>query len=187
MVRLIMLIGLPGSGKSTLAQQLLLGDNSLKLQLISTDAIRAQLFGDESIQGSWVLIWNQVKRQFLQAVEQILLKHASQAIYDATNASRKQRREVITLARECGFTQITGLWVDTPVQVCLERNQRRSRQVPEDVIWHMYRQYDVPPALSEGMDRLIRFNTNVYPAIIIDTGFRKYGNCDRTYEQEPHL
>ena len=188
MVRLIMLIGLPGSGKSTLAQQLLLGEEPLQIKLISTDAIRAQLFGDESIQGSWVLVWNQVKRQFQQAVEQISLKHATHAIYDATNAGRKQRREVITLARECGFTQITGLWVDTPVQVCLERNQRRSRQVPEDVIWHMYRQlYDVPPALSEGMDRLIRFNTNVYPALIIDTGFRKYGNCDRTHEQEPHL
>jgi predicted kinase len=182
-----MLIGLPGSGKSTLAQQLLLGDDSLKLQLISTDAIRAQLFGDESIQGSWILVWNQVKLQFQQAVEQISQLQVREAIYDATNAGRKQRREVITLARECGFTQITGLWVDTPVQVCLERNQRRSREVPEDVIWHMYRQlHDVPPALSEGMDRLIRFNTNVDPAIIIDTGFRKYGNCDRTYEKEPH-
>jgi predicted kinase len=188
MVRLIMLVGLPGSGKSTLAQQLLLGDDLLEPQIISTDAIRGQLFGDESIQGSWILVWDQVKRQFRQAVEQILLKNTSQAIYDATNASRKQRREVITLARECGFTQIIGLWVDTPLQVCLERNQRRSRQVPEDVIWHMYRQlYDVPPALSEGMDRLIRFNTNVYPAIAIDTGFRKYGNCDRTHKQEPPL
>lgn len=145
---LILLIGLPGSGKSYLAQQLLL--EAPQRQLISTDAIRYQLFGNEAIQGPWLLIWREVQRQFQQAVGQV--------IYDATNAQRRHRREVITLARAAGFTHITGLWVDTPVWLCLARNRRRQRQVPEDVILRMHRQLrDAPPTLQEGLDRLVHY------------------------------
>ena len=154
MIRLMLLIGLPGSGKSSLVRQLV--TECQQRPIISTDAIRAQLFGDENIQGSWLLVWYQVQSQFQQAVERIAQGQASEAIYDATNAARKQRREAIALARTTGFTHITGLWIDTPVQVCLERNQRRQRQVPEEVILHMYRQLqDAPPSLADGLDQLI--------------------------------
>lgn len=148
MARLILLIGLPGSGKSYLAQKLL----EPQRQLVSTDAIRYQLFGNEAIQGPWLLIWQEVQRQFQQAAS------AGEAIYDATNAVRRHRREVIALARATGFTQIIGLWVDTPVWLCLARNRRRQRQVPEDVIFRMHRQLkDAPPSLQEGLDRLIYY------------------------------
>lgn len=112
MSNLILLIGLPGSGKSSLAQQLLVES---RRQLISTDAIRRQLFGDEAIQGTWLLVWREVERQLQQAVIQIARGVVSEAIYDATNAQRRHRREVINLARATGFTKITGLWLDTPV------------------------------------------------------------------------
>lgn len=153
---LLLLIGLPGSGKSTLAQQLLA--EAPHRQLISTDAIRSQLFGDEAIQGPWLLVWREVQRQFQQAVVQISCGAATEAIYDATNVKRRNRREVIALARATGFTHITGLWLDTPVWLCLARNRRRDRQVPEDVIFRMHRQLrDAPPTLTEGLDRLIHY------------------------------
>jgi len=150
---LVILIGLPGSGKSTLARSLLTTDpNTL---LISTDGIRSQLFGDESIQGSWLKIWLEVRRQFQEAVRQIEVGQASLAIYDATNAVRKQRRQAINLARKTGFSHITGLWINTPLSVCLERNQARSRQVPEAVILRMDRRLQgAPPAIAEGLDAL---------------------------------
>ena len=69
MVKLILLIGLPASGKSSLAQNLLA--TQPKFKLISTDAIRKQLFGDEAIQGPWFLIWQELQRQFQQAAIQI--------------------------------------------------------------------------------------------------------------------
>ncbi|WP_392531641.1 AAA family ATPase [Nostoc sp. C117] len=159
---LILLIGLPGSGKSTLAKQLLA--ECPQMQLISTDAIRGQLFGSQAIQGSWLLIWQEVERQFQQAIST-----GNTAIFDATNAQRGNRREVITLARDFGFTQITGIWVNTPVWLCLARNKRRSRQVPEEIILRMHRQLrDAPPSLEEGLDSLI-----LYPESW------EYGNCDR--------
>jgi len=156
MVRLILLIGLPGSGKSSLAKQLLAEDP--RRQLISTDVIRSQLFGDEAIQGPWLLIWRSVELQFQQAVVQISRGAASVAIYDATNAQRRHRREVIAFARATGFTHITGLWLDTPVWLCLTRNKKRDRRVPEEAIFRMHRQLrDAPPTLPEGLDHLIRY------------------------------
>ena len=156
MAKLILLIGLPGSGKSSLAQQLLAEDP--RRLLISTDAIRRQLFGDEAIQGPWLLLWREIQRQFQQAVVQISQRAAGEAIYDATNAQRRHRREVIALARATGFTHITGLWLDTPVWLCLARNKKRARKVPEDVIFRMHRQLrEATPTVQEGLDYLIRF------------------------------
>jgi len=165
MTKLLLLIGLPGSGKSTLAKQLLA--ECPQMQLISTDAIRGQLFGSEAIQGPWLLIWREIRQQFQQAIafaERFVEKRCCKAqiatgkttIYDATNTRRRDRRELITLARNLGFTQITGIWVDTPVWLCLARNKRRSRQVPEEIILRMHRQLrDAPPSLEEGIDCLI--------------------------------
>jgi predicted kinase len=143
------MIGLPGSGKSFLAQQL------LRLyphyHLISTDAIRAQLFGDESIQGPWLGIQAQIQRQLQQAVTQ-----GVGAIYDATNAQRHHRRDLIQLARESGFNPILGIWIQTTLQQCLQRNQQRFRQVPPEIILKMHRQLcDAPPSLRDGLDSLL--------------------------------
>lgn len=123
--------------------------------LISTDAIRAQLFGDEATQGSWIRIWLEVRSQFQQAVHAIAANELEFAIYDATNAVRKQRRAAIALARKLGFTQITGIWVNPAINLCLDRNRGRARQVPEEVIDRMSRRlYGAPPSLAEGLDSL---------------------------------
>lgn len=152
MTRLILLIGLPGSGKSTLAFKL--EARYPGSRVISTDAIRAKLFGSESIQGSWLLVWHQVEIQMQQAVRQSVT-----AIYDATNVVRRHRLEAIALARSTGFTRVTGIWLDPPVPHCLERNQKRSRQVPDEVIWRMHASLvAAPPTLKDGLDRLVRYS-----------------------------
>ena len=146
---LVLLIGLPGSGKSTFAR-------SLNSRIISTDAIRAQLFGKEAIQGDWLKIWLEVRSQFQQAVNAIASGEIEFAIYDATNAVRKQRKSAIALARNSGFTYITGVWINPSIEVCLERNRMRSRQVPEAVIDRMARRlYGAPPTLEEGLDEIV--------------------------------
>ncbi|MCA1993962.1 MAG: AAA family ATPase [Coleofasciculus sp. S288] len=157
MTKLIVLIGLPGSGKSFLASALLAEFPGSRR--ISTDAIRARLFGDESIQGSWLLVWHQVERQFRQAV-----KYSSMAIYDATNAVRRYRVDAIALGRVVGFTEIIGLWLDTPLQLCLERNRQRDRIVPESIILQMHASLQsAPPTLQDGLDRLIRYSPGSTP------------------------
>lgn len=154
MPHLILLIGLPGSGKSTLTRNLV--QQCSKRRVISTDAIRSQLFGNESIQGSWLRIEREITHQFQQTVRQILMGEISEGIYDATNAVRKQRREAISLAFTCGFTHITGIWVRTPLWLCVKRNRQRDRYVPESIIFRMHRRLmAAPPNLEEGFYRLI--------------------------------
>lgn len=154
MPRLILLIGLPGSGKSTLARRLL--QERYDRRLISTDDIRSRLFGEESIQGPWSKVFAEVGRQFRQSVQQIQQGEVSEVIYDATNAVRKQRRQAIVLARVSGFTHITGLWLNTPLWLCLQRNRDRDRQVPDEVIDRMYRRLSAaPPSEQEELDWMI--------------------------------
>jgi predicted kinase len=151
MTKLMLLIGLPGSGKSTLAKQLI--TECPQMQLVSTDAIRGQLFGSEAVQGSWLLIWQEIERQLQQSMM------ADRAVlFDATNAQRQHRRELINLARKLGFTHITGIWLRTPVWLCLSRNKKRQRQVPEDVILRMHRQLrNAPPTVEEGLDCIVEY------------------------------
>lgn len=155
MVRLFFLIGLPGSGKSTIANALI--SKCPDRALISTDRIRLDRYGDEAIQGDWLQVWQDVGRRFREAASQIQQGERSAAIYDATNAVRQQRREAIALARKSGFTHITGIWVSTPLWLCLQRNQQRDRQVPDDVIQRMSRRLrSAPPSKLEGFNQLIR-------------------------------
>ncbi|MBD2101081.1 AAA family ATPase [Leptolyngbya sp. FACHB-261] len=148
--QLIILIGLPASGKSTLAR-MLHAQNSQWL-LVSTDALRAELFGDESTQGPWNSIWRQVEQRWYQAI-----KDEVGVIYDATNVVRRQRRGLIVQARNFGFEGVLGWWLDVPLCLCLQRNQDRLRQVPEAVIERMHRRLSgAPPSLAEGFDGLIR-------------------------------
>lgn len=155
MAHLFFLVGLPGSGKSTVANALL--HKRPDRGLIATDKIRLDLYGDEAIQGDWLQVWQEVRQRLREAARQIHRGERSAAIYDATNAVRRQRREAIALARQSGFTHVTGIWLNTPLWLCLQRNQQRDRQVPPDVIERMSRRLrGAPPSRLEGFDSLIR-------------------------------
>jgi predicted kinase len=78
-------------------------------------------------------------------------------IYDATNASRRQRCAAIAAARQLGFAPITLYWFDVPLELALVRNQERSRQVSTEVIERMHRQLQgAPPDLADGVDLVVR-------------------------------
>ncbi|ERN42765.1 putative kinase [Rubidibacter lacunae KORDI 51-2] len=155
-IPLILLIGLPGSGKSTFARAV--ATDFPDTQIVSTDAIRADLYGNAAIQGSWLHVWKHAEVRLCRAVESIRRGHCPGAIYDATNVVRRHRRDAIACARACGFTRITGVFLDLPLPMCLQHNDRRDRVVPTEVMLGMDRKLRAaPPSHSDGLDALLHY------------------------------
>jgi len=154
-ILLVMLVGIPGSGKSTWAGSFL--KRHPDYQLVSTDQIRATLYGDEATQGDWRQVWQQVLAQWRLGIDYIRQGRLRGVIYDATNARRRNRCQAIATAKASGFNAITLIWFDVPLETCLRRNRERSRQVPPEVIIQMYRQLrGAPPSEGEGANRVLR-------------------------------
>ena len=139
------LIGVPGAGKSTFAQQLAqLGD----YQIISTDTIRQQLYGEEIRQGNWLEIEAEVINQIRQAISS-----NTPIIYDATNAKRAWRMDLLGKIRQQTTKEIQWLawYLHTSLDTCKQWNQNRQRQVPEGVIESMAKSLkNFPPLVAEG-------------------------------------
>jgi predicted kinase len=154
-IPLILLIGLPGSGKSTWAAQFVAQRPGYRW--VSTDDIRQRLYGDAAEQGDWLQIWQAVVQDWQTSADAVAQGLLQGVVYDATNVRRRYRRSAIAIARQCGFTHLTAHWFDLPLEVCLQRNRQRSRQVPEEIVLRMHRQLmGAPPTLAEGFDQLVR-------------------------------
>jgi len=83
LLRCHLLIGPPGSGKTTIAEQL---SPLLEAQLISTDVIRNELYGDPQIQGRWV----EIESRLHELIQDCVVNNQS-VLIDATHALRPWR------------------------------------------------------------------------------------------------
>jgi len=140
------LIGLPGSGKSTFAK--VLASLCESAVIISSDRARQQLYGDEAIQGSW----REIEQQLLQQV-QTAIAQGKTVIYDATNAKRAHRLDWLQKVENLlGSSHAWMGWhLQTSLKTAKQWNQKRERQVPEDVIEQMQKTLkQFPPLASEG-------------------------------------
>ena len=84
MSKLIMLIGLPSSGKSTWSSKYM--ECYKNTELVSSDAIREEVFGDVNDQSHNGEVFNIVHKRVVAAI-----KNGKDAILDSTSLSRKRR------------------------------------------------------------------------------------------------
>lgn len=136
-----MLIGLPGCGKSTYASSM---EGAV---VVSSDAIREELFGDVGDQEHNDKVFLEVGRRVKAALSE---GTAEAVVLDATNISKKRRVAFLKeLAKyEC---EKCAVWFAVPYEVCLERNLSRERRVQEHVISKMLMNFN-PPSRNEGFD-----------------------------------
>ena len=137
----VLSIGLPGSGKSTWFKR----HNILPL---SSDMVRILLFDDVTEQRYQDLVFSTL-RSMLRAR---LLARRPWNYVDATNLSPHERRSWIKLANDFGY-EAHAVFFDVPPEVCIERNQRRERNVPEEVMLRMAGKLR-PPKFDEGFAKI---------------------------------
>jgi len=146
-MKIVITVGLPGSGKSTYLKR-------RGLNAISSDEVR-RLIADEPADQS---IHARVFATIRYLIRQRLAVGRPVTYVDATHLTRWERRPYIRLARRHGVT-IDALFFDTPVEICIERNKRRERVVPEEAIRRMVLVMQAP-VVEEGFDRIIRPRMN---------------------------
>jgi predicted kinase len=83
-----------------------------------------------------------------------LLASGAPVVVDNTNPAPEDRAALIAVAREAGVP-VRAVWVDTPAEVCLARNEAREgrARVPLQGVFATRARF-VPPATAEGFDRV---------------------------------
>ena len=138
----VLAIGLPGSGKTTWFRR-------RGVTPLSSDLLRSVLFDDVEEQRYQGLVFSTL-RQLLRAR---LIARMPWNYVDATNLSPRERRQWIHMAKGFGY-EVHAVFFDVPLEVCLERNRRRDRIVPEDVLRRMAAKLR-PPKFEEGFSKVV--------------------------------
>ena len=139
-LRCHLLIGPPASGKTTLAvvlAPLLTAPGEPPAVLLSTDVIRAELYGDAGVQGPWRDIEARLQQRIREAVSAGI-----PVIVDATHAKRPWRLALTQALVLPKPVEWIGWWLTTPLEQCKAWALQRDRPVPEAVIEEFHASLD---------------------------------------------
>ncbi len=137
----VLTIGLPGSGKTSWFRR-------RAITPLSSDLLRMMLFDDITEQRYQDLVFSTL-RYLLRAR---MIARMPWNYVDATNLSPRERRGWIKMAQEFGY-EVHAVFFDVPIEVCTERNARRGRMVPDDVMQRMAGKLR-PPTFEEGFSKI---------------------------------
>ena len=151
MNKIIMLIGAAASGKSTAAPKIAAENNAL---ILSTDRIRAALYGAEHIQGDWqeieAVLYDRIKNA---------IKQNKNIILDSTHFKKEYRAKIIKNFAK--YSEFSAYYFNYPFTLIYSRNKHRARRVPFDVLAAMYSELSAaPPTLAEGFKSIKKMYAN---------------------------
>ena len=128
--KMIVMMGLQGAGKTSFCKMMF--PNGSGYRHVSLDELKTR------------------KRESL--VLQECYKNYRSCIIDNTNPTKSDRQRYINPARQLGF-RIIGYFMQSKLSDCLERNEKRDRQVPKKGILATFNKMEMP-SLDEGFDEL---------------------------------
>jgi len=137
----VLAIGLPGSGKSSWFKR-------HNVAPLSSDMVRSLLFDDVREQRFQDLVFSNL-RSMLKA--RLIAKRPMNYV-DATNLTPQERQHWIKLAKDYNY-EVHAVFFDVPLEVCVDRHQRRDRVVPEDMMRRMAAKLK-PPSFQEGFAKI---------------------------------
>lgn len=143
--KFILMCELPYSGKTTLAKKMEVTEKAVRL---SSDEIRKELYGDESIQGKPEEVFGILHKRAREAI-----KSGKSVIYDATNISRKDRRKALASIQGLDAERICYV-IPLPFFVTdIRRISREENKVPKEIIHKMRERWNTP-YYFEGWDKI---------------------------------
>ena len=148
MPKLYVMCGISGSGKSTYAK-LLKNSAQKRTIIVSTDELRAMVYGDASNQTDSQLIFS-----VAYAMIQLLLERDYDVIFDAMNLKARARKDLINKFH--GIATMECVVCKIPIEEAYFRQTLRERRVPEDIILAQSKRMSIP-TYNEGWD-IITYN-----------------------------
>jgi predicted kinase len=157
-LRFHMTIGLPASGKSAYAKQLAEKNN---LTYLSSDDLRQELWGDVNDQQNPQAIFDELYKRAKKS-----LVEGKSVVIDATNINDNRRRIAIEEFRRFSSKADIPLsfiahYMNTNVNICIRRDEKRERKVGKRVIENMYKGLTIP-TYAEGWDEINIINVELY-------------------------
>ena len=151
---IVLVCGLPGSGKSHFAKKYFQNDNRKR---INRKEIRRHLFEMITFGESWhEENFDQHDEHLVKHVERRIYEHFLQenckVLVDNTSMRKASRKIYIDTAKRMNKS-IGIIFLNTPLQKCIMRNQQQDDQVPNTVISNEYAGMELPEK-SEGFDSL---------------------------------
>ena len=145
---LIVMVGLPASGKSTQAKKIL--DQHKNMRSVSFDEYRFLMLNFPRTGESFDVRFEPLVKLFVENVIEKYVECGYDILFDATNLTKERRLWITSKVPQSYF--ISYVYMDVSLEVALERNQKRERKVPENIIRDMYNSFEKFDPLNELVD-----------------------------------
>lgn len=159
---LVVVCGIPSAGKTTVATAIV---NHLRHQIVDHDivCISPAAVNVDKTQGYADSKAEKTTRSALKAAVEKVVNATTIVVLDALNYTKGERYELFCKAKEESTTYCV-VYVDTPVQVALQRNDAIETRITPKLLQELAARFEVPVARNRWDNPLFRLTPDTFTA-----------------------
>lgn len=135
-LKAIFMVGTPGAGKSYIIKQI--SDGGIQPRIVNTDKLTEFFKEDGNI--DWDIYGDKIQTLTKKQIT-LYLNSLLPLWIDGTSSDPKSLFRRQGILKSIGY-DIGLIWIDTPIEDALQRNQQRKRKVPENYIIDVYKKIE---------------------------------------------
>ncbi len=152
---IVLVCGLPASGKSFFAKKYFAESD---IKRVNRAEIRRMLYEMSSFGDKWSeKSFSDVDEAIVKHVEKKIIEHYIQnsirIVIDNTSVTKQSRKYYTDIAKQ-NKKSIAVIFINTPVQTCIQRNRSLPDSKPESVISNLYASLQLPDK-AEGFAEIV--------------------------------